>query len=163
MNIAEYETVEAELLALAKSIRDRKRPSYTVGDEDVLMNFKRDAKMSGITALQNWHTHFQKQVAAIARWVQTPDAEQSEPIEQRFADLINYCLLGYAAHRERAANGRGTLIAITPGPPPRFVSGSGECGVFVVPSLDDAKRRAVYEHAMSIPLGKYEDSDFHPV
>lgn len=162
MNIAEYETVEAELLALAKSIRDRKRPSYTVGDEDVLMNFKRDAKMSGITALQNWHTHFQKQVAAIARWVQTPDAEQSEPIEQRFADLINYCLLGYAAHHEHCASiTMKTLRAMD-----EHVVGTAMrtvAGVSFAAPLDDAKQRALYEHAMSIPLGKYEDSDFHPV
>lgn len=148
MNIAEYETVEAELLALAKSIRDRKRPSYTVGDDDVLMNFKRDAKMSGITALQNWHTHFQKQAAAIARWVQTPDAEQSEPIEQRFADLINYCLLGYAAHKEIV--GKVVLMVdvarLTEGRPE-----IGHCGE--APRVPDPLIR----------LGKYEDSDFHPV
>lgn len=146
MNIAEYETVEAELLALAKSIRDRKRPSYTVGDEDVLMNFKRDAKMSGITALQNWHTHFQKQVAAIARWVQTPDAEQSEPIEQRFADLINYCLLGYAAMRERGGVSPVSNRAL----------GNTFRGGVINPVGD-------YATLADIAAGKYEDSDFHPV
>lgn len=154
MNIAEYEAVEAELLDLAKSIRDRKRPSYTVGDEDVLMNFKRDAKMSGITALQNWHTHFQKQVAAIARWVQTPDAEQSEPIEQRFADLINYCLLGYAAMLESG----GVRMSFDP----KTNHGLGN-GLLVSIAENDAKLLAAYKRAMSIPPGKYEDSDFHPV
>lgn len=150
MNIAEYETVEAELLALAKSVRDRKRPSYTVGDDDVLMNFKRDAKMSGITPLQNWHTHFQKQVAAIARWVQAPDAEQSEPIEQRFADIINYCLLGYAAMRERC---RSDLLDVL-----------RETG-----TLENTFRGGIinaggdYATLADIAAGKYDDSDFHPV
>lgn len=135
MNIDQYESAEAELLALAKSIRARKRPSYTVGDEDVLMNFKRDAKMSGITPLQNWHTHFQKQVAAIARWVQTPDAEQSEPIPERFADLINYCLLGY-----------GLLVE----------QGDADAGA--------ALRVYGYQVLADETLtGVYEDSDFHPV
>lgn len=92
-------------MALAKRIEDRKRPSYTIGNVDVLHNFKRDAEAAGVTSKQNWYQHLLKQVAAIGRWVQTPGSDQSEPMEERFADVINYAKLGYALMREDADAG----------------------------------------------------------
>lgn len=149
MNIKEYESAESILLDIAAAIRARKRPSYTVGDEDVLMNFKRDAKMSGITPLQNWHTHFQKQVAAIARWVQTPDEKQSEPISERFADLINYCLLGYGLLVEME-DADADAVALR-GYGRRALADETLTGVYDDPDL------------LAAPDGFFNDSDFHPV
>lgn len=106
MHLDDYKSVAQDLIDLAASIEARKRPSYTGGDSDVLRNFKRDAAEAGISPLQNWHTHFLKQVAAINRWARTPTQEQSEPIEQRFADLINYCKLGLALKEELYASRR---------------------------------------------------------
>ena len=97
MNLTDYERVADALLAKAREIENSKRPAYTVGDDDVLKNFKRDAAMAGITPHQNWLTHFLKQVAAIARWARTPDQPQSEPIEQRLADVVNASAYGTAA------------------------------------------------------------------
>ena len=102
MNINDYTEATIDLLSLASEIEERKRPSYTNGNADVLHNFKRDAEMAGVTMYQNWLQHFLKQVAAISRWARCPDDEQSEPIEQRFADVVNYCKLGHALERERS-------------------------------------------------------------
>jgi len=101
MNIDEYIEASKELLDEASAIEERKRPSYTMGDEDVLRNFKRDADLAGISTLQNWYTHLIKQVAALGRWARSPDAEQSEPILSRLADLVNYAKLGNGLRKER--------------------------------------------------------------
>ena len=100
MNLTEYADAVDELMELAWEVESQKRPSYTAGNADVLHNFKRDAISTGISPEQNWATHMLKQAAAIARWAQNPTAEQSEAIELRFADLLNYTKLGYALHKD---------------------------------------------------------------
>lgn len=101
MRLDEYECAVDLLLTLAKRVEDSKRPSYTAGNPDVLHNFKLDADMAKILPTQNWATHMLKQAAALARWAQDPDRPQSEPVEQRFADLVNYAKLGFAMMIER--------------------------------------------------------------
>jgi hypothetical protein len=51
---AEYDKVAGDLMALALSIEDGKRPGYTVGSEDVLANFKRAAERAGVSVGQAW-------------------------------------------------------------------------------------------------------------
>ena len=78
--------IEAE----EKMVEEGKRESYTVGDENVLANFMRDAATAGIDPLQNWLTHFLKQVAAVVSYIRNPEVEPSEPLISRVVDLRVY-------------------------------------------------------------------------
>jgi hypothetical protein len=98
---AEYDEVSGELMALAQSIEDSKRPGYTVGAVDVLANFKRTAERAGVDVGQAWAVFFLKHIDAILSIMTRPDLPQAEEPPGRFADAINYLRLGYALLQER--------------------------------------------------------------
>lgn len=94
MNIDRYLKIREEILAKAKEVEDKKRISYTAGDQNVLRNFASDSEFVGTNQLQNCLTHFMKQVRGISSFVVNPDVEPSESLASRAADVINYvCLM----------------------------------------------------------------------
>lgn len=93
MNLDRYLQVSNEIEQREKEVEERKRHSYTVGDVDVLKNFKRDAELAGITPMQNWLTHFLKQVAAVVTYVRHPDVAPSESLVSRVGDIRTYAKL----------------------------------------------------------------------
>lgn len=95
MTAEDFNKLVKQLEAVADGIVAAKRPDYTQESDDVLQNFKDAAALAGITPLQAWMVHFQKQFSAIARYVKNPACKPSETIESRFADLRNYLHLGY--------------------------------------------------------------------
>lgn len=101
MTQEQYDKVAANLMALALSIEDSKRPGYTIGDRDVLANFKRTAERAGIEVGQAWAVFFLKHIDAILSIMTRPDLPQAEEPPGRFADAINYLRLGYAILHER--------------------------------------------------------------
>jgi hypothetical protein len=98
-----YDLVAARLIAAAASIEASKRPGYTAGHEDVLHNFKTVAERIGITPGQVLAVYMLKHVDAIVSILAKPDLPVSEAAIGRFADLVNYCKLGYALVEERAS------------------------------------------------------------
>ena len=48
-----------------------------------------------------WATFFDKQIQSVFAHVKNANLQESEPIHSRFADIINYCYLGYALFVER--------------------------------------------------------------
>ena len=101
MTADQYDLVANELLTLARDITISKRPGYTVGSVDVLANFKTVAERIGITTEQAWLVYFLKHIDAITTIMAKPDLPVSEAPPGRFADAINYILLGYAIFKER--------------------------------------------------------------
>lgn len=95
-----YESSVMELLDLARSIEEAKRPGYTLDSPDVLANFKKAAEMTGCTPMQAWGAYFYKHVAAILSYAKDEHIEQAEPLSSRFADAINYLKLGYHMVKE---------------------------------------------------------------
>lgn len=73
-------------------------------DVDRLANFKRGAALTGATPLQVAFIYASKHYDGIASYVRTVAEGQprasSEPIEGRFDDLINYCILMKAIIKE---------------------------------------------------------------
>lgn len=71
-----------------------KNADYTEGKAaaDPTAHFKKAAEDSGITVEQAWNVLFGKQLSAIKRYVKEGRVE-SEPIESRIMDAINYLLL----------------------------------------------------------------------
>jgi len=75
-------------------IYNHKGNDYTrgKGDIDRSDNFKVAAENNGITPFQAWGVYFYKHVAAIWRFLKDGKVE-SEPIEGRIYDVINYAIL----------------------------------------------------------------------
>lgn len=104
MTQSEFNDVAASLTDLAMSIVANKRKEYTEGNQDVLHNFKQAAAEAGVDPLQVWYIYFRKHLASIAYHIQNPNGTKAEPLEGRFADLMNYLPLGLALFIEREAN-----------------------------------------------------------
>lgn len=101
MNQADYERVTRALLDEANGIETAKRPGYTLGNEDVLKNFKAVAARAGVSPEQAWAVYFLKHIDAITSLMTRPDLPMAEAPLGRFSDAINYLKLGYALLKER--------------------------------------------------------------
>ena len=75
-------------------IYDQKGIDYTrgKGDEDRLDNFRRAAENNGVTFIQAWGVYFYKHISAVWKFAKDGKVE-SEPIEGRLYDVINYSIL----------------------------------------------------------------------
>jgi len=96
MTDKDYHKLSDKLISTALDIETAKRPAYTLGNSDVLHNFKSVAQRVGITPMQAWAVYFLKHVDAITANAKNPDLPQAEGMEGRFADAINYLKLGFA-------------------------------------------------------------------
>ena len=75
-------------------IYDQKGADYTrgKGDLDRTDNFKTAAENNGISPFQAWGVYFYKHVSAVWKFLKDGQVE-SEPIESRIHDVINYSIL----------------------------------------------------------------------
>ena len=101
MTSLEFNVLVDELDSHAQQTMNKKGPEYTVGDEDVLNNFKSTAKKLGVDPLVVWYAYFDKQVSSVAAHASNHDLNKAEPMISRFGDIINYAKLGYALFVER--------------------------------------------------------------
>ena len=101
MKSVEFNDLVHKLDLYAQQTMNKKGPEYTVGDEDVLNNFKSTAKKLGVDPLVVWYAYFDKQVSSVAAHVSNHDLNKAEPMISRFGDIINYAKLGYALFVER--------------------------------------------------------------
>lgn len=93
MKLDRYLELSKQLEDMERSTEEKKRTSYTAGNESVLHNFTRDGEIQGVGAMQNWLGHFLKQVAAIVSYVKYPDVEPSESLASRAGDVRTYMKL----------------------------------------------------------------------
>lgn len=103
MNTERYNELSDKLTRTAFEIECAKRPAYTLGNEDVLHNFKSVAARIGITPMQTWAVYWLKHVDAISAYAKNPKAPQAEALIGRFADNLNYLKLGFALMSEVAS------------------------------------------------------------
>lgn len=83
-----------------------KGKDYTIGTEDKLHNFKTVGEFTGMTPEQTLGVYFYKHIAAIFAYIKNSGQSESEPIEGRIADAVNYLLLFNKMVQERK---RGSL------------------------------------------------------
>ena len=88
MNKQDFKRASDNLLNTAINIMADKGPEYTIGDEDVLNNFKSTAKKLGVDPLVIWYAYFDKQVSSVAAHVSNEDLNKAEPMLSRFADIL---------------------------------------------------------------------------
>lgn len=94
-----YKLIETEVLPKCFEIMKSKGESYS-GVEDKLGNFKRCSSLSGSRIEQVWFTYFVKHFDALSSYIRE-EYKDSEPIEGRIQDLINYLFLFYGIIREK--------------------------------------------------------------
>ena len=114
MNLSRYLEVRKAVIDLAESTANKKRMSYTAGNEDVLFNFKSDSEFVGNDPMQNVMTHLMKQIRGVASFVQHPDVEPSETLMSRAADVINYVTLMVAVAVDQGRQGVGMPLLDNP-------------------------------------------------
>lgn len=82
-----------------RKIQMTKGEAYS-GKEDALDNFKRNARKNGVSPLVVWNVYFSKHLDAIDSYIRG-EYSDTEPIEGRFMDAINYLELGYGLMIEK--------------------------------------------------------------
>lgn len=101
MTIKEFnELIKNELLPKCFKVMNTKGLAYS-GKEDKLGNFKRCGVLAGMPTTKAWLAYFVKHFDAICSWIRG-GYNDSEPIEGRIVDAINYLFLLYAIISEPA-------------------------------------------------------------
>ena len=77
----------------AKAIAKSKGEDYTKGDLDALANFKIGGKNIGVSPDKVCWIFMNKHYAAITNYIKTGGQSESEPIDLRIKDMINYLVL----------------------------------------------------------------------
>ena len=93
-----YELIDKNILKDCRKIMLTKGEAYS-GTEDKLGNFKRVAKFLGLTPKQVWAVYFHKHLDALSAYLRC-EYKDSESIDERIKDLINYLLLLYGLIEE---------------------------------------------------------------
>lgn len=99
MDNTTYERIVKHLEQMGNKEITKKRPSYTIGSNDVLANFKRNASVLGINPLLVWAVYTTKHLDSILAYIKS-GVESNETIDGRFTDLYNYIKIGYALYIE---------------------------------------------------------------
>lgn len=90
MNLNRYTELIEAFTEKRKGISRAKREDYTKGSDDVLANFKNVAESSGLSVEQVWSVYAHKHWDSIMNYVKSGGQSESEPIEDRLGDLVNY-------------------------------------------------------------------------
>lgn len=98
MNRAEFEKLDAELLAAADAVLKQRRGAYAV-DGDVLMNFKQVARETNVSTAKVWEIYFRKALNALRAVVEGGETAGESKLE-RAVDALNYVRLGWAIANE---------------------------------------------------------------
>lgn len=95
MDLKTYDNIAGQLIRLASLIESQKRPAYTIGSADVHANFRRSGDRWDIAPGASLGQHMDKHYDAICSALREGTIPQAEPLETRFADLLNYAKLGF--------------------------------------------------------------------
>jgi len=99
-----YDSIE-DLMDVCMEIMKSKGLAYS-GKNDSFANFKRVAKNLCMSQYYVWYVYFSKHLDSLASWIRG-EYSDSEPIESRIKDLINYLFLLYGMIKETEKKGTG--------------------------------------------------------
>ena len=88
-----YNELRQDLFNKACGVSKNKGKDYTRGSEDVLQNFKSVGERCGLDPKEVLFIYMDKHQDAIANYIKTNGLSESEPIEMRILDNINYLFL----------------------------------------------------------------------
>lgn len=92
MNQKEISDLANVMLSECFTLLQEKNKDYSI-EEDALAGFKNVAKEIKVTPLKVWFVYARKHWGAISNYVRNNGKIESEPIESRLTDMINYCIL----------------------------------------------------------------------
>ena len=122
MKQAEFEAIVATTISSVQFLLKIKGGEYT-DYTDRLSNFKRGATLTGCTPLQVLFIYLSKHYDGVASYVKTSATgsprESSEPIEGRFDDIINYCILAKALIAEEKGEVTASKVTVPTNEPCR--------------------------------------------
>ena len=101
MTQSDFNKIIKQLNEYSYDVMMSKGPEYRSDNEDILNNFKVTANNLNISELKVWAAFMDKHLQSIFSHVKNANLKKSESIHSRFADIINYCYLGYALFVER--------------------------------------------------------------
>jgi len=110
MNNQEFTKLTNDLFASCVDMMNRKGPDYASGpsaseeERDRLWNFKEVARRSGSDPFKVWAVYFIKHIVSLEKWVREREL-QSESLEGRIIDAINYLVLFKALLKEGEGEG----------------------------------------------------------
>lgn len=113
MDRAEFLAMVDEDYQAIRKINAQKGHDYA-GDDDALLNFKRQAKTLDLQPEQIWAVYAQKHWDAIMTYCRAGQVA-SEPIESRLHDVILYSFLLLGLVRERQAELTESVFISHPG------------------------------------------------
>lgn len=90
MNHDQFQRVRENIAEARDSMLTIKWRDYRGVSPDLLANFKDIAAELGITPIQVLGVYMNKHVKAINKFIRCPDSENSEPIQGRIIDNMNY-------------------------------------------------------------------------
>ena len=109
MNTTDFNTIVHDARERQDQLLTVKGNDYTRHEEDRLSNFKRSGTAIGLSPLQVWAIFINKHIDAVMTYVKTGRTE-SESIQGRLDDIVNYCYLGEALIREEATVGEAAPV-----------------------------------------------------
>jgi hypothetical protein len=92
MTTEEFSELRKELIKKCVNLTESKGKDYTKGNTNVLINFIEGADHFDVPVRKYLGFALKKQVDAIYNYIKTDGESQSEPIESRITDAINYLI-----------------------------------------------------------------------
>ena len=111
MNNETFNEIISAAMEEAMDIMESKGKAYS-GIGDRLGNFNRLAAKTGVDRLKVWQIFFTKHIDAIDSYLRG-EYTDSEPIESRIVDAINYLLILYAMHVDKKTPKPGEVFIVT--------------------------------------------------
>lgn len=91
MNKEDFEKLRDEIFDKCQKLTKKKGEDYTKGNIDVLSNFK-EGDFLGLNPYQTLGVYMKKHIDAIYNYIKTAGEHESEPIDTRIQDAINYLI-----------------------------------------------------------------------
>lgn len=101
MTQQEFENLREDIFTTCKSLTKTKGDDYTKGNQDVLINFKEGGTDLGVSELKTLGIYMKKHVDAIFNYIKTEGQSESEPINMRIVDCINYLIFMQALIKDK--------------------------------------------------------------
>lgn len=160
MNKKQYERLCQDTVMVINKINASKGPDYQSGSDDVLANFKRNAKELNMTPEQVWAVYAAKHWDAIRTYVkrcEDPGYVPSEPIEGRFDDLIVYSILakGLVHDRRYSMSKKETMSVQYTGQPSRADSYRDVAGRVVAGCGIDTAQEPIFIKELQSLINRY--------
>lgn len=101
MTAADFTALQARLFDRCKNLTDTKNKDYTKGNEDFLAFFKESGVDLDIPELKATGLMMKKHINAVYAYIKNEGSHESEPIEERIADAVNYLTFILALIKEK--------------------------------------------------------------